>query len=118
MALLKYYLPEDAHLYSKETHRKPEKVSIKLMDSVGIDIDQQLTSPLESRFEKELDLVITSSPEAKNLYDSTPEWQHIPVHHLEEDVNDELSGKELKKSLKQSRKRIQKFCDQLLEEVK
>jgi len=114
---LNYYLPEDSKLFYTENDVKPSKLSVKLMDSVGIDITKRLSSSLPVDRLHTMDLIISTTEEASNFVDENDSSENVKSHHLNMVLNSFDTEKELKKDLKKVRKHLQKFSEQLLEKV-
>ncbi|MGB5983469.1 MAG: hypothetical protein WBG46_15115 [Nonlabens sp.] len=114
---LNYYLPEDSKLYCTENDVKPSKLSIKLMDSVGIDITKRISSSLSDTQIHTMDLIISTTEEASNFVIKNDSSKNVKSHHLNMILNSFDTEKELKKNLKKVRKHLQKFSEQLLEKV-
>ena len=114
---LNYYLPEDSQLFCSKNDAKPSKVSLKLMDSVGIDISKRLSQPVGDSQISEMDVIISTTAESSHFLDQQEFSPVIQLHHLHLEEPEHESEKELKKALKKERKQLQKFSEQLLEKV-
>jgi protein-tyrosine-phosphatase len=115
---LNYYRPKtmSVDLYGIKEATKVNKVAVKLMQSVGIDISEYEPTQVDTtQLSANYNGIITITGEAHET--ALDNFDKMLIHKVGgiDSIDLTQNKKELKKALKKARKHIQVFCEQFVE---